>query len=74
MRTIEIHGQEHASAHDAITELNFSGDLAISVGGRFFSVERDEHERLQAAGIEPTTWHDHAASGRIISVPGKHGC
>ncbi len=72
-RTITIHGQEHASAHDALVELNFSGDYAISLGGRYFTITRPEMERLQAMGIQPTTFHHHAAFGRILSVPGRHG-
>ncbi len=72
MRTIQIRGQEHATAHDALVELNFSGDHAISIGGRFFTVDEAEYRRLQDAGIQPTTWHHHEATGRIISVPGKH--
>ena len=71
-RTIEIHGREHASAHDALVELNFSGDRAISIASRFFTVSDAEFERLEAAGIQPTTWHHHEATGRILSVPGKH--
>ena len=74
MRTIEIQGQEHASAHDALVELNFSGDRAISVAGRYFTVSGAELRRLEAAGIQPTTWHDVEYRGefRIVSVPGKH--
>ena len=72
MTTIHFRGQEHASAHDALVELNFSGDRAISIAGRFFTVAETEYNRLQNAGIQPTTWHHHEATGRIISVPGKH--
>jgi hypothetical protein len=72
-RTITIHGQEHATAHDALVELNFSGDHAVALGGRYFTISRAEMERLQALGLLPTTFHHHAPSGRILSVPGKHG-
>lgn len=72
-RTITVHGQEHATAHDALVELNFSGDHAVALGGRYFTISRAEMERLQAMGLQPTTFHHHAASGRILSVPGKHG-
>lgn len=72
MRTIEIYGQEHPSAHDALVELNFSGDHAISIGGRYFTVDEAEYRRLQDIGIQPTTWHHHEATCRILSVPGKH--
>jgi len=73
MKRITIHGQEHATAHDALVELNFSGDHAISLGGRYFTISHAEMERLQAMGLQPTTFHHHAASGRILSVPGRHG-
>ncbi|MCS6954613.1 MAG: hypothetical protein NZM33_17380 [Bryobacteraceae bacterium] len=72
-RTITIHGQEHASAHDALVELNFSGDFAICLGGRYFTISRAEMERLQALGIQPTTLHHNMATGRIMTVPGRHG-
>ena len=72
MQTIEIHGLEHASANEAIVELNFSGDRAISIGGRFFTVSEAEYRRLENEGIQPTIWHHHEATGRIMSVPGKH--
>ena len=72
MRTIEVRGREHPTAHDALVELNFSGDHAISIAGRFFTVDGAEYHRLQDRGIQPTTWHHHEESGRIISVPGKH--
>ena len=72
MRTIRIHGREHATAHDALVELNSSGERAISIAGRFFTVDEAEYERLEREGIQPTTWHHHEATGRIISVPGKH--
>ena len=72
MRQVTIHGWEHKSAHDALVELNFRGDHAISIGGRYFTVAAAELERLEVDGIQPTTWHHHEATGRIISVPGKH--
>lgn len=73
MRTIEIQGQEHPSVHDAIVELNFSGDHAISIGGRYFTVSDAEYRRLQDEGIQPTTWHDveHRGEFRTVSVPGN---
>jgi hypothetical protein len=71
MKTIELRGQEHASAHDAVAELNFTGDRAISLGGRFFTVDEAEFRRLESEGIQPTTWHHHEPTGRLISVPGN---
>lgn len=73
MRAIQIQGQEHKSAQDALVELNFTGDRAISVGGRFFTVDQAEFRRIEDQGIQPTTWHDHLPTGRIITVPGIHG-
>lgn len=72
-RTITIHGQEHATAHDALVELNFSGDHAIALAGRYFTITHAEMEWLLALGIQPTSFHHHAPTGRILSVPGKHG-
>jgi hypothetical protein len=72
MRTIFIKGKEHPNAHEALVELNFSGDHAISIGGRFFTVDDAEFRRLQDEGIQPTTWHHHEATCRILSVPGKY--
>jgi len=71
MRTIHIQGEEHETAHDAVVELNFSGDHAISVAGRFFRVDEGEYRRLQDQGIQPTTWRHHEATGRMMSVPGN---
>jgi hypothetical protein len=72
MKTIQFRGREHATAHDALVELNFSGDRAISIAGRFFTVDEAEFCRLEREGIQPTTWHHHEATGHIMSVPGKH--
>ena len=72
MRTIEIRGQEHPTMHDALVELNFTGDQAISIAGRFFTVDEPEFRRLEAVGIQPTTWHHFEPTGRIVSVPGRH--
>ena len=72
MRTIQFRGQEHPSAHDALVELNFSGDVAISIAGRYFTVDDAEYRRLQEQeGLQPTTLHHHEATGRIMSVPGN---
>ena len=72
MQTITFQGKEHPSANDAVVELNFSGDHAISVGGRFFTLTDAEYQRLQGLGIQPTTWHHHERSGLLLSVPGKY--
>ncbi|HUS96462.1 MAG TPA: hypothetical protein VMX97_06970, partial [Hyphomicrobiaceae bacterium] len=59
-------------AHDALVELNFSGDHAISLGGRFFTVSDTEYRRIQVSGIQPTTWHHREDTCRIMSVPGTY--
>lgn len=71
MRTIEFRGQEHQTAHDALVELNFSGDYAITMGNRYFTITDDEMRRLQHAGIQPTTLHHNERTMRIMSVPGN---
>jgi hypothetical protein len=70
-RTIRVRGIECESAHEAVTIVeNFAGDHAISLCGRFFVVRDDEFERLQRLGVQPTTWHHHHPTGRLLSVPG----
>ena len=71
MTTTTVRGTECESASDAIVELNFSGDHAISLGGRYLVIADAEYRRLQARGIQPTTWHYHEATGRVMSVPGN---
>jgi hypothetical protein len=70
MQTITFQGKEHLSAHDAVVELNFSGDHAISIGGRFFTITDAEYQRLIEAGTKLTTWHHHERTQLLISVPG----
>jgi len=74
-RTIQIRGQEHPMVHEALMELNFTGDQAISIANRFFTVDHDEFVRLQEEeGIVPTTHHlVEQRDGRetLISVPGN---
>lgn len=66
-----ILARPHASAHDAIVELNFSGDHAISLGGRFYTTTDGEMAKLNAKGLQPTTWFHHEPTMRIMSVPGN---
>ncbi len=70
-RTIRIRGTEHPTIHDALLELNFSGDHVITIGGRILSVDDAESRRLQAMEIRPTTWHHWEPTGRSMSVPGN---
>ena len=71
MKTISFQAKEHSTAQEAVFELNYSGDRAISIGGRFFTLNEAEYRWIEEMGIQPTTWHHHEATGRIISVPGK---
>lgn len=54
-RTIRIHGTEHPTIHDALVELNFSGDHVITIGGKILLVDDAELCRLQNMGIQATT-------------------
>lgn len=72
-QTNTVNGKEHATATEAIVELNFSGDRAIAVCGRYFSISNAEMDRLESMGIEPTTFHLDSMTGRLVSVPGRHG-
>jgi hypothetical protein len=72
-RTLRIQGLEHPNAHEALVELNFSGDHAISIGGRYFTVSHAELDRIERAGVQPTMWHHHEPTARLVSVPGRHG-
>jgi hypothetical protein len=63
---------EHTTPSEALQYLDAAGhDVAFSVGGRVFSARQGEYDRLEAAGVQPTTWHDY--HGRIVSVPGRNG-
>jgi hypothetical protein len=68
---VTFQGKEHLSAHDAVVELNSSGDLAISIGNRFFTVTEAEYQRLVITVVRPTTWHHHERTQLLISVPGN---
>ena len=71
LRTIQFEAREHNSAHDALVELNFSGDHAIMLWGRYFTISDAEFRRLENEGLSLTTLHHHEPTGRIISVPGN---
>jgi hypothetical protein len=72
-RQIKVDGTEHKTHHQALVELNFSGDVAISIGGRIFTVTRNELNRIEGLGVQPTSYYTHKKTGKIISIPGKHG-
>jgi hypothetical protein len=44
--------------------------VALSLGGRCFCVDEAECCRLQALGVQPTTWHYHQPTDRLMSVSG----
>jgi hypothetical protein len=68
-----VKGSEHKSAHDAIVETNFTADVAICIGGKYLAVTKAEYDRIQRLGVQPTVFRHHEATGRIVSVPGRHG-
>jgi hypothetical protein len=68
---ITIRGTEHATANEALVQLNFSDDYAIYLAGRYFTISKDEMSRLQAMGLQPTTLHHNEATGCIMTVPGN---
>jgi len=69
--TLTIKATEHDTPHEAIQNLDAAGhDRAFSIGGRIFSARNAEFARIEAAGVQPTTWHDR--DGQIISVPGRN--
>ena len=72
MRTIQIKGIEHPSAHNALVELNFYGRPRYQHRGAVLHRGRGRIRRLEIEGVQPTTWHHHEATGRIVSVPGRH--
>jgi hypothetical protein len=70
MKTFTVHAcDEFTNPHLAIQDMDASGrgDIAISIGGRFFTVERAELDRLQRAGAPVATWYD--VDGRLVCVP-----
>ena len=67
-------GTEHPNPHEAIQHLDCSADdVAFSLFGRVFTAKCDEYRRLQSAGYQPSTWHYHEPTGRLMCVPGRHG-
>jgi hypothetical protein len=65
-----LEATEHASPAEALQHLDAAGhDHAISIGGRCFTCSTREFQRLEEAGFQPTTWHNH--DGQIVSVPGR---
>jgi hypothetical protein len=73
MKTINVHGIEHANRFEALQYLEFHGDKAISVAGRFFTVREDELRRIEALGIQPSVICWNEASQRLMTVPGRNG-
>ena len=65
---ITIRGTRHRSAHEAIQHLSVSGDdHAISVGGTYLTVAKNEAQRLEASGIPFAYLFDR--DGQIMTVP-----
>jgi hypothetical protein len=73
-KQILVHGIEHPTASEAIQHVDCGPeghDVAVSIGGRYFSMTKCEFERLQVEGVTMTTWHD--VHGTLVSVPGRDG-
>lgn len=69
-RTVNVRGEEHRSIGEAIQWLSVSAhDCVITIGGRIFSVAREECDRLDMLRAVSAQWFFHEASGRIVSVP-----
>jgi len=65
---ITIRGTRHRSAHEAIQHVSVSGDdHAISVGGTYLTVAKNEAQRLEASGIPFAYLFDR--DGQIMTVP-----
>jgi hypothetical protein len=59
-KTIEIHGCDFPTAHEAIQNCDASGwDCAIRIGGKNICMEEEEADRLETAGVEFAYLCDH---------------
>ena len=72
-RTIEVHGEEFPTEGEAIQHWYASGVAhVISIGGRYFAVDRAEGQRLEATGVPFAYVHDHPmpdGTYRTVTVP-----
>ena len=65
---ITIRATEHPSAHEAIQDLDVSGDdHAILVGQKYLTLTQAEVERIAAAGVEFAYLVDR--DGTIMTIP-----
>lgn len=71
MRKISFRGTEHATAFEALQDLDASGreDRAIQLAGRFFTVTFAELYRLEGLGIELAILSFSEAHGRLFTIP-----
>jgi hypothetical protein len=68
MRFIQITGEEHNTAYEAIQCRNAAGwNCAIRVGGTYITTTDAEAQRLEAMGVEFAYLGDHC--GMIMTVP-----
>jgi hypothetical protein len=68
--TINVRGTEHPHARAAIQAADKGGDpveLAITIAGRFFTVERGEADRLAESGVFFAYLFDQR--GTVVTVP-----
>ena len=72
-RTIEVHGIEFDGVGEAIQHWYASGvAYVISIGGRYFAVDRDEAARLEGTGVPFAYVHDYPmpdGTDRTVTVP-----
>ena len=69
MQTIQIHGDEFPTAGEAQQHADATGrGDVISVGGKYFVVDRTEAERLEGLGISFALICDDD-QGRTFTVP-----
>ena len=68
MRTIQIDGETHQTAREAIESLKYSDrECAIAIGGKFITTEYAEAERIEELGVAFT--YLSVSSGLLMTVP-----
>jgi hypothetical protein len=66
-RTVAVNGVAFATARQAVRHARVAGREAIRLGGRTLVVQREEAERLAAAGVYFAYLGEHG--GRIVTIP-----
>jgi hypothetical protein len=68
---IQFKAAEFETPSTAVAAVGVHSDVAISIENRSYVVNETEYRRIQALGVQPTTWRLHEPTGRIMSVPGN---